>query len=77
MSERADGVHPETKVERRRRLLGELFADFEARGVGVSVAENLSREELYGRGRARAEIAETEAKRRGDVRRVAGGAGDR
>ena len=59
MNEHAGRVRSETKVERRLRLLRELFGDFEARGVGVSVAENLSREELYDRGCALAEIAET------------------
>ena len=35
----------ETPLERRRRQLREVFADFDARGVGVS--ERVSREELY------------------------------
>ncbi len=42
-------------VEVRRRLLAEVVADFDARGVGLDMSENLSREELYDRDRARAE----------------------
>lgn len=42
-------------VEVRRRLLTEVVADFDARGVGLDMSENLSREELYDRDRARAE----------------------
>ena len=41
--------------EVRRRLLAEVLADFDARGVGLDMSENLSREELYDRDRARAE----------------------
>ena len=59
------GAPAETKEERRRRLLDEVLADFEARGVGVSVAGNLSRDELYDRGRARADAAEAARKREG------------
>ena len=51
----SNGPGAETAVELRRRKLRELFADFDARGVGVSVSDNLSREELYDRDRARAE----------------------
>ena len=39
----------ETPLERRRRLLNEVVADFEARGVGIRMSENLSRDELYDR----------------------------
>ena len=53
----AEGVGSETLLERRRRLLGEVVADFEARGVGLRSIDNLSREELYDRGRARTEAA--------------------
>lgn len=42
-------------VEVRRRLLAEVLADFDARGVGLDMSENLSREELYDRDRAKAE----------------------
>ena len=37
----------ESVLERRRRLFDEIFADFTARGVGLRMADNLSREELY------------------------------
>ena len=62
---RAQGAPAETKEERRRRLLEEVLADFNARGVGVSVAGNLSRDELYDRDRARADAAEAARKRDG------------
>ena len=39
----------ETAQERRSRLLKEVLADFEARGVGLSMADNVSREALYDR----------------------------
>ena len=39
----------ETPLERRRRLLREVFADFDARGVGIRMSENISRDELYDR----------------------------
>ena len=53
------------RPRRRRRLLEEVTADFDARGVGLRMADNLSREELYDRGRARAEAAEVARKHRG------------
>ncbi len=39
----------DSEVEHRRRLLAEVAADFDARGVGIRMAENLSRDELYDR----------------------------
>ena len=48
-------TNEETAVELRRRLLRELFADFDARGVGLHMSDNLPREELYERARARSE----------------------
>ena len=33
----------ETARERRRRLLNEMFADFDARGIGLRMEENLPR----------------------------------
>lgn len=59
------GVAAETGLERRRRLLAEVTADFDARGVGLRMADNLPREELYDRGRARVEAAEAARKDRG------------
>ena len=61
------GVAAETSLERRRRLLEEVTADFDARGVGLRMADNLSREELYDRRRARAEAAEAAGKHRGSA----------
>lgn len=37
----------ETQERIRARELEEVFADFDARGVGLRMAENLSRDELY------------------------------
>ncbi len=58
----------EKETERRRELMRQVFQDFEARGVGLGMSENLTREELYDRTRARAEAqaataAEDEDKR--------------
>ena len=39
MSESADGVRQETKLELRRRLLREVFADFQTEGVGLRVGD--------------------------------------
>ncbi len=52
--EQADGPRAneqgvETESERRRRLLNEVFADFDARGVGLRMVDNLPREALYDR----------------------------
>ena len=33
----------------------QVFQDFEARGIGLSMSDNLTREELYDRTKARAE----------------------
>lgn len=43
------GRAEETELERRRRLLNEVFADFDARGVGLRMTDNLPREALYDR----------------------------
>ena len=45
-------VHGETREERfdrLKRLQDEVLADIEARGGGLSAADNLSRDELYDR----------------------------
>jgi len=39
----------ESALERRRRLFDEVFADFDARGVGLRMADNLPREAIYDR----------------------------
>lgn len=50
----ASGAEPangpvETELERRRRLIAEVTADFKARGVGLRMSENVPRDELYDR----------------------------
>ena len=52
---RVDEEGAETPLERRRRLLRELFADWDARGIGLNMSKNLSREELYDRDALREE----------------------
>ena len=46
----------EKETERRRELMRQVFQDFEARGVGLRMSENLTREELYDRTRARPKL---------------------
>lgn len=65
IGEPAEEGRGETEVDRRRRLFDELTAELEAQGGGFSAGENLSRDELYDRGRARAEAAEDARKRQG------------
>ena len=43
----SDPEPAETPLQRRRRLLNEVWADFDKRGIGLRSSENLSREELY------------------------------
>lgn len=43
------GKSGETECERRRDLLNEVLADFDARGVGLSMADNLPRDVLHDR----------------------------
>ena len=47
----------ETVDERRRRLLEEVLADFDSRGVGLRMADNLPRDALYDRRTRRTEVA--------------------
>lgn len=51
----------ETAGERRERLLREVVEDFDARGMALRVADNLSKEELYDRAAAQSDV---QAKRR-------------
>ena len=44
-----DGQESETRLERRHRELKGLFEDWDARGIGLKMSENISREELYDR----------------------------
>ena len=46
-SETSDLV-PEAETNRRRRLISEVIKEITATGGGLRMAENLSREELYG-----------------------------
>ena len=57
----AEEANAETAGARRERLLREVVADFDARGVALRAADNLSRDELYNR--AAAQI-DAEMKRR-------------
>ena len=64
----SDSRDAEKEAGHRRELMQQVFQDFEARGVGLRMSENLTREELYDRTRARAEAqvaaaAEDEDKR--------------
>lgn len=45
----------ESALERRRRLFDEIFADFDARGVGLRMADNLPRAALHERSAIRSE----------------------
>lgn len=54
--ESSEGPDAVAEGEWRGRRLQEVVADFDARGVGLRMAGNLTREELYDRG-ARSEAA--------------------
>ena len=43
------------EANRRREFMRRVFEDFDARGIGLGMSDNLTREELYDRPRARAE----------------------
>ena len=45
----------ERDAKRRRELLRQVLQDFDDRGIGLRMSDNLAREELYDRARARAE----------------------
>ena len=51
------GQAADADLQSRRRLLQETFKDFDARGIGLRMSDNLSPEELYDRDRARADAA--------------------
>ena len=57
----------ETETERRRRMLREVFEDFDVRAVGLRMSDNLTREELYDRARD-----ETERERSRSTSRISG-----
>ena len=50
--ERMEPQLPESALERRRRLFDEVFADFDARGVGLRMVDNLPRAALHDRSQA-------------------------
>lgn len=45
----------ETDEERGKRMLQEMFEQFDRDGIGISAGDRLSRDELYDRDRARRE----------------------
>lgn len=49
----SDAEPGETPYQRRCRQLREVFADFDAQGVGLRMSENLPREALYDRAATR------------------------
>ena len=53
--ERLESQPLESALERRRRLFDEVFADFDARGIGLRMADNLPREAIYDRSAIRSE----------------------
>ena len=53
--ERLESQPLESALERRRRLFDEVFADFDARGVGLRMADNLPRAALHDRSAIRSE----------------------
>ena len=58
-----------TEAERRRRMLREVIERITANGGGLRMADNLSREELYDRARARAEAQTAAAAERQGLKR--------
>ena len=49
LEEKVTEEESETPLESRRRLLREVIEDFDARGIGLRMSENLTRDELYDR----------------------------
>ena len=49
LEEKVTEEESETHLESRRRLLREVIEDFDARGIGLRMSENLTRDELYDR----------------------------
>lgn len=62
----AERQDTETEVDRRRRMLHVVIEKITANGGGLRMADNLSREELYDRARARAEAKTAAAVERQD-----------
>lgn len=53
---KCDGLAGKAAAEHRSSLLSKIFADFDARGVGLKMSDNLSRDDLYQRGRIRIQL---------------------
>ena len=49
LEEKVPEEESETPLERRRREFKELFEDWDARGIGLKMSENIPRDELYDR----------------------------
>ena len=49
LEEKVTEEESETPLERRRREFKELFEDWDARGIGLKMSENIPRDELYDR----------------------------
>ena len=62
----SDAEPGETPYQRRCRQLREVFADFDAEGVGLRMSENLPREALYDRAAMRSEAASARDRSSGD-----------
>ena len=54
--ERLESQPLESALERRRRLFDEIFADLDARGVGLRMGDNLPRAALHDRSAIRSEV---------------------
>ena len=65
----SDSRDAEKETERRRELMRQVFQDFEASSVGLRMSENLTREELYDRARARAEAQAAATVERQELKR--------
>ena len=59
----------EKEAEHRRELMRQVFQDFETHGVGLRMSDNLTREELYDRTRARAEAQAAATAERQELKR--------
>ena len=62
------GLDVEAEAEGRRRMLWEVVEKVTAKGGGLRMADNLSREELYDRARARAEAQAAALAERQDLK---------
>ena len=47
LTDLAQGTVAETEPERRRRELDELIKEFQEQGIGISMKDNQTREEMY------------------------------